>query len=259
MKPVPDKGKGMDAADQPREAAGEDQGEVDAVKARAEASPRQPPTPSSPSPAVRIEAALAPRLNLADFQNAVPLIRELVVVNESPDDLQDLELHLSAEPAFLVPRQWRIDLLRAGQQLQLSEFQVQLDGPLFSRLTEAEQATVMVTVTRPGPPLPSPPPEPPLAEARFPVELLARDQWGGLATMPEMLAAFVQPNEAYVEKLLRSAADILEASGQSPSLNGYGNGPKHAWAIASAIWTAICNERIAYALPPASFETRGRR
>ena len=59
--------------------------------------------------------------------------REVVALAEGAAQLlQDLELHLSAEPAFLVPRQWRIDLLRAGQQLQLSEFQVQLDGPLFS-------------------------------------------------------------------------------------------------------------------------------
>ena len=266
----------MDAVDQSPESRDQEQAEEQAA-----ASPRQPATPISPSPAVRVEAVLAPRLNLADFQNAVPLIRELIVVNESADDLQDLELHLSAVPAFLVPRQWRIDLLRAGQQLRLSEFQVQLDGPLFSRLTEAEQATVMVTVTRPNPslspslppapnppptssPAPSPslplsPPEPPIAEARLPVELLARDQWGGLSTMPEMLAAFAQPNEAYIEKLLRNAADILEISGQNPSLNGYGSGPKHAWAIVSAIWTAICNERIAYALPPASFETRGQK
>lgn len=226
-----------------------------------ERDPVAPAAAGQVEPTVRIEATLVHRLNLADFQNAVPLIRELVVINDHSVDLRDLELSLSAEPAFLAPRQWRIDLLPAGQRLQLSDVQVRLDGPLFSRLAEAEQATVLVALSSVDgtEPHPAATTRTPIASARHAVELLARDEWGGHASMPEMLAAFVQPNEPQVEKLLRRAADTLDASGQQPSLNGYGDGPKHAWAIASAIWSAICHERIAYALPPASFERSGQK
>lgn len=224
----------MDAMGQEERVEAKDQDATPSV----ERDPVAPAAAGQVEPTVRIEATLAHRLNLADFQNAVPLIRELVVINEHPVDLRDLELSLSAEPAFLAPRQWRIDLLPAGQRLQLSDVQVRLDGPLFSRLAEAEQATVLVALSSVDAtePHPAATTKAPIASARHAVELLARDEWGGHASMPEMLAGFVQPNEPQVEKLLRRAADTLEASGQQPSLNGYGDGPKHAWG---GIWFSV--------------------
>lgn len=91
------------------------------------------------------------------------------------------------------------------------------------------------------------------------VELLPRNQWGGLSHLPEMVAAFVQPNDPAVERLLKQAALFLRESGKNPALNGYGSGPKHAWEILSAIWSALVAERLDYALPPASFEQLGQK
>lgn len=45
----------------------------------------------SAPPTVRIECRHATRLNLADFQNAVPLIRELVLINDGQDDLPKMQ------------------------------------------------------------------------------------------------------------------------------------------------------------------------
>lgn len=80
---------------------------------------------------LKIEATLAAKLNLADFQNAVPLIRELRVVSTLEQDSKALEVVLEAIPAFVRPRTWRLDSVGAGQTYRLQDLDVQLDGVLF--------------------------------------------------------------------------------------------------------------------------------
>jgi len=91
------------------------------------------------------------------------------------------------------------------------------------------------------------------------VELLPRNQWGGLSHLPDLAAAFVQPNEPAVERLLKQTAEILRKSGKNPALDGYSGGPKRAWELASGIWSAVAAMGLDYALPPASFEHTGQK
>jgi hypothetical protein len=51
-----------------------------------------------------IHIANASKLNLADFQNSVPLLRELAVVNDSDKQLSHLQLRLESVPPFLKPK-----------------------------------------------------------------------------------------------------------------------------------------------------------
>ena len=99
-----------------------------------------------------------------------------------------------------------------------------------------------------------------LLEHVEPVDLLARDEWGGLASLPEVLAAFVMPNHPAVEPILRGAADILRAWTGDPSLSGYqSKDPALAYTMAGAIYTALQQLDITYINPPVSFETEGQR
>ena len=136
----------------------------------------------------------------------------------------------------------------------MQELDVQLDGVLLSKLTEAEQATVTLTLKRAD----AGPQDEPVVISRK-VELLPRNQWGGIAHMPDMIAAFVQPNEPAIDRLLKKAADVLRDNGKDASLDGYKGGPKRAWEIASAIWGAVVGMKLDYALPPASFEHSGQK
>lgn len=205
-----------------------------------------------PAPAIRIEATLAAKLNLADFQNAVPLISDLWVINGLEASLSDLELTLRAEPVFMQSKTWVMDKLSGSERVQLSHLDVTLDGTLFVRLTEAEQATVTFTLKVKGA-------NEALAEQRIPVELLPRNQWGGAGHLPEMLAAFVQPNDPGVDRVLKQAAGILTRGKKDSSLDGYKGGAKRAWEITSAIWGAFAALQLDYALPPASFEFTGQK
>lgn len=180
---------------------------------------------------LKVEATFVAKLNLADFQNAVPLIRELSVVSTLEQNSKALEVVLEAIPPFVKPRTWRLDAVGAGQTYRLQDLDVQLDGALFSRLTEAEKATVTVTLRQ----LEAETANEPTALTKA-VELLPRNQWGGIAYMPDMVAAFVQPNEPAIDQLLKKAADVLRDHGKDAALDGYKGGPKRAWELASAIW-----------------------
>ncbi len=204
--------------------------------------------------AFRIDATLAAKLSLADFQNAVPLLREVTIFNATAGHAQALDLQVESIPPFLKPKHWRIDALAAGGQCRITDLDVQLDGALLTRLTEAEKATVTLSLRRRD----AGPDE--LARLERVVELLPRNQWGGISHhLPDMVAAFVQPNEPVVERLLKQAADILRKNGKNPALDGYRGGGQRAWELTSSIWSAVSAMGLDYALPPASFEHSGQK
>jgi very-short-patch-repair endonuclease/KaiC/GvpD/RAD55 family RecA-like ATPase len=207
--------------------------------------------PSSES-SHRIDVTLSPKVNLADYQNAIPVLRELSFVNNGSEFLSQLDLTLQTSPSFVKAKTWRIESVAPGQQLRITDLDVALDGGLLSRLTEAQKATVVFTIVRRGDAIE-------LAHLERQVELLPRNQWGGLSHLPDLIAAFVQPNEPAVERLLKRAANVLHANGKPSALNGYEEGAKRAWEIVSAVWSAIGAQTLDYSLPPASFEQTGQK
>src|SRR5574340_1088441 len=146
----------------------------------------------SKKPLLTITAALGAKLNLADFQNAVPILRELSVINNTSENLAELDLRIESTPAFLKTRHWHIDSVNAGQSCHIPDLDVQLDGSLLSRLTEAETATVSLVLRQRGGTGDE------LTRHEQSVELLPRNQWRGFSHLPDMVAAFVQPNEPAV-------------------------------------------------------------
>lgn len=208
---------------------------------------------SESPPSIHFLISTAAKLNLADFQNAVPALHDLAIANETDSMLGNLTIRLVSEPAFIKPRTWSLDSIRAGETYHLSELDVQLDGALLSRLTEAEPATLTFTLSN------DEHPDKVLARHECQIELLARNQWGGIGQLPEMVAAFVQPNAPAIDRLLKGAAQALEATGKSGAINGYSEGAKRAWELTSAIWTSVQKQKLNYALPPASFEMTGQK
>ncbi len=125
---------------------------------------------------MRLLVATVAKLNLADFQNAVPALRELAVANDTEATLWDLTLTVSAEPPFLQPKALHLDTVGAGATYHLTALDVTLDGAPLSRLTEAEPATLRFTLTSATVPA--------TAQAQHDqvVELLPRNQWGASAS-----------------------------------------------------------------------------
>ncbi|MCR3780294.1 DUF4011 domain-containing protein, partial [Pseudomonas aeruginosa] len=205
---------------------------------------------------VRIQATLVAKLNLADFQNSVPVIRELRLINDSDQKYSRLELQLLSDPLVFKPKTWHIDALGPGTLLPIPGLDLQIDGALLARLTEAESVAVTFVLTSLGN---GDEERQEVTRLELTLELLPRNQWGGLSHLPDMTAAFVQPNDLAVERLLKKAAELLRDQDKNPALNGYSSGSAHAWEIASAIWAAVASLKLDYALPPASFEQFGQK
>jgi hypothetical protein len=74
------------------------------------------------------------------------------------------------------------------------------------------------------------------------------------------VAAFVRPNDPAIDAILRKAADKLASANSPRELDGYRSKKRtRALQIAAAIWAALLDERIVYALPPQSFERDGQK
>ncbi|XRA83939.1 DUF3320 domain-containing protein [Pseudomonas putida] len=220
---------------------------VQPLKAQEEIPPKE----------VKILATLVAKLNLADFQNAIPVIRELRIANETEDRFVNATLTLTSDPEVFKPKVWRIDEVAADSFRIIPGLDLVLDGPLLSRLTEAELSTFTFVFEADDKEAESGRKE--VARIEQVVDLLPRNQWGGLRHIPDMTAAFVQPNDPAVERLLKQTAELLRQSELSSSLDGYEGGAKRAWQLASAVWSAVARMKLDYALPPASFEQSGQK
>ncbi|WP_291237599.1 DUF3320 domain-containing protein [Gemmobacter sp.] len=198
-----------------------------------------------------LHPVLAARVNFATAQNGVAIIKRLGIENFGPDPVENIRLTLSANPAILREKTWTIDRIPAGTTLQLGDLETPLDTVLLSGLDEAEIGQLELRLTARG-----------LEETThpYPIEMLARDEWGGLAEMENILAAFVSPNQPYIARILKDASRILEAAGHSGAMDGYqSSDPLRVWMLAGAIWSAATGLGLTYAVPPASFERIGQK
>ena len=201
---------------------------------------------------IGIHCETAAKLNFACHQNAFAFLRYLRIDNNDHEtQLDDVFVSLSSNPAFLKPKSWRLDRIAPEDSILIEDRDIELDGNFLLNLTDAVRGTVTMTVEKAGLVL---------VEETKPVELLAYNEWGGAGYMPELLAAFSIPNDPAVDRLLRDASFILRKAGKPDGIDGYKAGNRQrVWEIASAIYTAICNLGITYAVPPASFERNGQK
>lgn len=200
---------------------------------------------------IRILATVAPKITFASHQNDIPPILDLVVENGSDADLENVSLSVSAEPEILGSRTWSFDRIAAGGQGRPRERNVPLAGGLLDKLTDRLRADVKFTLRRGGEIL---------AEKSTVITALARNEWGGSRYMPELLAAFVAPNDPAVQRFLKKASAVLSESGKDGSLEGYQRKSRsRVWEIMSGVWAAVSVRGLTYAVPPASFETTGQK
>ena len=200
---------------------------------------------------VTLDLSISPAISYAMVHNRIPLLRGLTVRNGTTDTLEGIDLRLSTDPDLGVGRTWRIDRLAADRSLAVQDLDVPLDGGRLRTQTEAMSAEVSLTLTHQ---------DQIRASICRPLRVLAANEWGGLSTAPELIASFVMPNDPTVAAVLGEASRVLRRAGKSPALDGYESGARsRVYEIGAAIWAAIAQQGIGYALPPASFEEMGQK
>ena len=190
-------------------------------------------------------------VNFAMQQNYVPVIRNLVVNNESGDALKGLELKITFDPEFAVEYTYGIAEIAAGGSVEISPVRIHLKTEYLFSLTEKLAGNIIIEVYEGTQRLCSQVEE---------ISLLACDQWSGLLYMPEMIGAFVTPNHPEIAKVTADASAILEKWTGSPSFTGYQTkNPNHVKFQMAAVFRALQDRHIVYNNPPASYEAVGQR
>ena len=116
--------------------------------------------------------------------------------------------------------------------MRIADRRVSIAGGLLADLNERMRAEIRLVLRTAAGRV--------LAEERHEIIALARNEWGGSRHMPELLGAFVMPNDPAVETLLREASGILVRSGRPGSLEGYqAKSRERSWELVSAIWSAV--------------------
>lgn len=206
----------------------------------------------APPEVVTLAVDAVTRINAAFHQNQVPAIGGVELRNDTRADLADVTIEISASPPFLAPKRFVFDRVAAGAMQRLSPVPVALDPKLLLSLTERVRGEISVVALAGGVEV---------ARASHACDLLSPSEWTGGVSAPELVAAFVRPNDPAVDVVLRRAAAKLEKAGRSNALDGYGGqgGKARVWEVAEAIWAALCDEGVTYVVPPASFERDGQK
>jgi very-short-patch-repair endonuclease len=204
-----------------------------------------------PVESVAISIDAASRINVAFHQNQVPVIGGIEVQNNTQSDLSDLVVEVTSTPDFLEAKRFTFDKIKSGGLQRLSPVPVSMKPALLMSLKEGVRGEIVVKVRSGGAEL---------ACLTHVCELLSPDEWTGATSAPELIAAFVRPNDPAVDAVWRRAALKLERAGRPSAMDGYAQGKKsRVWEVAEAVWAALSDEAITYALPPASFEKDGQK
>lgn len=199
----------------------------------------------------RLVIEVAGSFNYAAWQNSVPLLTSLQIDNTNGPDLSSLSIVLRASPQFARDKRWIVDRLGAGEAFALRDLDIDVDRDYLDSLDEAERGLLSFQLLQQGTAI---------DEINHEVRILARDEWGGMSSMGELLPAFVTPNDPALAGLLRSAATKLGQHGHPTGLDGYQSGdPNRAYILAAALWSAVAERSLVYANPPRSFEHVGQK
>lgn len=200
---------------------------------------------------LEVQVVHVPVVNFAMQQNHVPVIREIVLKNTGEEDIMGLHVQISFKPDFAESCQLHIESIAPESEERITAIPIQLSTSFLSQLTERLLGHIHVEITADGQSLFS---------KSYEMSLLAFDQWGGIAVLPEMLAAFVTPNHPAIAPIIKRTSEILGTWTESSALDEYQTrDPNRVKKQMAAIYEAIAEQQIAYCSVPASFEESGQR
>ncbi len=199
---------------------------------------------------IRLEVDLIPTINYALRRNGIPTIRSLIVINNSENTLENIDIRISAgEICSEITR--HIDCIPSQSTLEIKDFDLKVDVEYLISLTEKASVTLTVALFS-G--------ENEICSEMREIEALTFDEWHGNAHSLELLAAFATPNHPEVTKIIMEATPFLEKWTGDPSWDAYQSRSANRVRMqAAAIYAAIHEKNIVYSVPPASFEKTGQR
>ena len=190
-----------------------------------------------------------PCVNYAALSCGVETCNTFIIENHDTKDWHNIKVTVSGEK--IEEHILHIDSIRKMKSIQLQTIKIAPNINALVSLTEAVNTTFSLKIEQEGELL---------WKKEYPICLLAFDQWTGGAIMPELIAAFVVPNNPLLSRVLVNAGKKLEKLTGSSALDEYQtqdrNRVRHQVA---AVYEALRSEGIVYCTPPARFEDYGQR
>ena len=112
-----------------------------------------------------------------------------------------MELDHKCKPRICKFWNQRIEVLPKGGSIEIEVKGLILSSNFLSSLTEKIVGELVLEVSTI---------EKKLFNKIFDIDILTFDQWNGIGTLPEMLAAFITPNHPELSKIIVSASVILK-------------------------------------------------
>src|SRR5262245_23924576 len=90
------------------------------------------PVESSIAPELLVE--IAPSFNYAAWQNAVPLLKGISIVNTHGAEMSSVAVEMNASNGFARDKRWVIDRVAAGENVRLKSLDADIDPAYLDNL-----------------------------------------------------------------------------------------------------------------------------
>ena len=190
-----------------------------------------------------------PSVNYAMIHCGMDICKSFVLENGSEADWHQVSIHVDGP--YIQESSTMVDLLKKGQAVRVTTLKIEPDYQQLSEITEAVRTSFQLCIRCM---------DEVLFEKQYPITLLSFEEWAGSSVMPELLAAFVVPNNPLLPRIKVAAARFLEQWTGSSAFDEYQTQDRNrVRAQVAAIYEALRSEGIVYSAPPASFEETGQR
>lgn len=188
-------------------------------------------------------------LNYAFAQSSLPLIFSISFLNNTSETIEDFGIHISFSFDFIESFEQRFESLESSKILEIKP-----DFKVFSRklfdLSEAVIDRMRVEIFQK---------DKLLVAQEYELPVFPMNKWSGMELFPESLACFVTPNIPQIAQIQMRASQILQKLSGDASISGYTTHDKNrVRQIMAAVYAAVSEQDIAYALPPSDFTAKGQ-
>jgi len=185
-----------------------------------------------------------------------PVVRSVEITNESVDPARGdvvLRVSVEAEEPLVHVYEREIPPLEIGESKTFRAIRMLPNFVELARLDEQLPANLLVEVLVGGETV---------GHSREPITFLAYNQWMHRSDYWDSLSAFVLPHHPALAPVMERARHLLgggDYAGNS-STDGYQrDDPQHWLTMAAAVYDALCELKLDYTDPPASFEGMGQK
>lgn len=199
---------------------------------------------------VRFSLDYLPKINYAVYMNSSALIRRLQIENNEDKDIFNAVLSVTFSPDAFEPITITIPKLPAGKTVDVGELQTKPSADILLSAAALTRVDLILHLSA--------------GETEclstYPLEIAPFEFWPGSQENPELLAAFVTPEDPLVEQMRLRSAQIYAQMTDGQALGGYeGEDPNGVLRQLSAVYAALGEGAIQYKEPFPDFLRDGKR